>query len=207
MPRAKVENVVGTQDGLETVEVTVKERENVKTARFSRPTEELENKWFNVSSNPAEGPAFMTLLFGPKEDGEYPKESPNAILRRLIVSAIDKKARADVYESLTAESTIITVGKDKVDILEQFKIGKIVQAVNGYRDQVDLRASVLAPDMDEDSPEYEAAVKSAEKSVGYGPWRTAGKRLVEAKLAVENDEGKLVLAEGVDPKGKFQKAA
>jgi hypothetical protein len=177
MPKAKVERIISDDGTTKTVEVEVGERGTVKPARYAIPSNA--QRWQEVVlslSDKTDGGQYAKSLFG--EDQKDSGESPLALAYRLFVSAVDKYARAAVYESIAQESTIITVGKEKVDILT-FPIQRLVKAINGMRSQVDIRAMAGG-----DSEDARAA---AERSVGYGPWRTAARKLLEGGYTFEKD--------------------
>lgn len=162
MPKARVERVLSDDGNVKTVEVEVGERGVTKTATYSVPSTAA--KWQEV-------------ILGLSDKAVDGSESPLSEAYRLFCSAVDKRARAAVYESLAQESTFITVGKEKVDIMT-FPVPRLVKAINGMRSQIEVRAMAGGG-----SPE---ATEAAERSVGFGPWRTAAKRLVELGKAHEN---------------------
>lgn len=185
MPKAKVEKVTPVDANFEKVEVEVGERGTTKIAEFTRPTFSFFKEYI--------------LSLSDTPDGDS-KESPHAEAYRLFIGALDRRARMSVYESIAAESTMISVGKDKIDILS-FPLGRLVGAVNGMRTQVSVR-SMAGGDTEE-------ARAAAERSVGYGPWRVAARKLTEAKFATESNPddlyaSTLTLADGVDPKSKLE---
>lgn len=187
MPRTRNENIVSETPEYQTVEVEVTERDAKKLTRYTRPTEAYFGAFLkSLSNDPKDGPAFMEATFGPKDDGKYPEESPLDIVRRLYVSSLDAKARRDVYVQLASESTVITVGKERIDVMT-FPLKRLVKAINGYRAQREVRAAALAGNATEDSAEYATALEAAEKSIGFGPWRTATRKLVEGGKARENE--------------------
>lgn len=168
MPKAKVEVVTPIDANTEHVTVEVGERGVNKLAEYDRPTV----GYFQ---------SFVASLtdVAPKE-GE---ESPLKEAWRLYVTSLDRRARAAVYESIAAESTEITVGKEKVDIMT-FPLPRLIKAINGTRGRRD--AQFLAMGIDDPSTATEDQVKTVDRSIGFGPWRTAANKLVEDKKAVEN---------------------
>lgn len=201
MPRAKVEKVVATENGWETVEIEVGERGATKTARYQRPTADVFPTFLtDVLSHATDkeyGKALYMRVFDVKaEDAPKEGESPLEFLRRMFVTSIDRKARADVYESIAQESTKIKVGKEDVDILT-FTLKQILKGINGMLAQVSLRASA--------GGDTEEAIKAAERSVGFGPWKTAARKLVEAKaIAYNEDAGVYTPVDGVDVSAKAE---
>ena len=164
MPKPKKQEVLSDDGSVKTIEVEVSMGDVTKKTTYTVP------------SNPAK---FQELVLNASADkAENEKESPLDYIYRMYVSAVDKAARADIYEAATQESTFITVGKDRVNIMD-FPVNRLVQGINGMRAQRSLRMSVLG-----EGPEAE---KAADRAVGFGPWRTAAKKLVEDGKAKEND--------------------
>lgn len=177
MPKAKIERVISDDGVMRTVEVDVTERDKTKVAKYSIPSSaKAFSDMVTGLTDTLDGGAFYRATF--HEDPSDTDESPLALAYRLWCVAIDRKARADVYESIAAESTLISVGKEKIDVLT-LPLAKLVKAINGMRAQVELRAATGG-----DTPEARA---SAEKSVGYGPWRVATRKLIEEGKVRENE--------------------
>lgn len=165
MPRAKTEKIVSDGAEFQTVEIEVGERGTTKTAQYVRPVTAavLLDMLMGHGDEVADYAAFF-----PGTDQKNETETVSEFVRRMFVSALDKKARADVYESLAQESTFITVGKERVNVMN-YKLPKLVVAINGMRSQVEVR----------DAAGTDESRKAAEKSVGYGPWKTAARKLCE----------------------------
>lgn len=182
MPKAKVERVLNDDGTTKTVEVEVGERGVTKTARYSVPSSAsvFQDLILGMKNEPDAG-VFIASVSGDEPNADE-TETPLAFAYRMYVTSIDRRARAAVYESIAAESTLITVGKDKVDIMG-FPLLKLIKAANGFMAQVDVRTMAGAPGADESTPEGRAKLQSAreaaEKSIGFGPWRTAIKHLTE----------------------------
>ena len=200
MPRAKVEKVLSVENGMEVVEVEVAagggEKDAKKILQYKRPTAAVIDSFVNGLMNDSPALDTFTSLFGTGEDApKAGKEETNrALLHRIVNNSLDKMLRAAAYESIAAESTEISIGKEKVDVLG-FPLRKLVQGINGMLANVNLRAST--------GGDTEEARKSAEKSVGFGPWKTAARKLVEAKAVTWNeDEGVYKLVDGVSPTAK-----
>ena len=176
MPKARVERTTKTEGGFETVEFDVTERGTTKVAHVTRPANPLTSQeWYlGLSSKKEDGPTFLTNLFGT--DAPEIDESPLEFMHRMLVTQLTTYARSLVYESLAAESTIFTVGKEKVDLRERaLKTGglaQIIKAVNNYRGH--RAEKMLLAGIDESDEE---AVKALDRSLGYGPWRTIAKIL------------------------------
>lgn len=197
MPKAKVERVISDQGGWKTIEVDVTERNATKTARYVIPSSPAD--FFSLVSG-HEGltiKQLMDQLFGANvdergKDLHATEETPLAFLHRMFVNAVDRKARADVYESLAQESTVITVAGERMDIME-LPLIRQVRGVNGMRQRVDTGmypaevAAGKASDEAQKTKILEEARAAVEKSVGYGPWRTVAKKLIEAGKAKENE--------------------
>lgn len=185
MPKAKVERIISDDGVSKTVEVEVGERNVTKVARYTVPSTAKAAQEFvlNLTDTPDDGATYVSIFGEPDEEATRARikaESPLSLFYRLYVSSVDRKARADIYESLAAESTTITVGKEKVNILE-FPLKRMLMAINGIRSQVDVRTMAGG-----DTPEARIA---AEKSVGFGPWRTAARKLCEGYI---NEAGEKV---------------
>lgn len=167
MPRAKTENVLSTGPVFTTVEIEAAaggESKGTKKAQYNRFTDMTAFATFLVDHG-AEPLDYGTFFPGTEQKPEA-GETVAQFLWRMVNTSLDRKTRADVYESIAAESTQITVGKNKVDILG-FPLENLIVAINGMRSQVMIRKMGGASQED------------AEKSVGFGPWRTAAKKLVE----------------------------
>jgi hypothetical protein len=177
MPKERVEQVVKAENGLfEHVTVEVGERGVTKTAQYDRPTYEHFVDYINGLSDKAE------------TDGE---ESPRQEAYRLFIASLDRRARAAVYQSLAAESTFITVGKERIDVMT-FPVAKLVKTINGMRASRDMRLMAIGVDESTPAAQREAAEATVDKSIGFGPWRTAAKKLVEDGKARENVESGLL---------------
>jgi hypothetical protein len=168
MPKARVERVLSDDGTTRSVEVEVGERGVTKVAQYSVPS--------NASK-------FQELVLGltldtRKDANGKEIESSLEEAYRLFVMAVDRRARAEVYESLAQESTMISVGKERVDIMT-FPIARLVKGINGMRSQVDLRTMA--------GGDTEDARTAAERSIGFGPWRTAARKLADEKKAKENE--------------------
>jgi hypothetical protein len=177
MPKARVERILSDDGTNKVVEVEVGERKKTKIAQYTVPSNAV--VWQKLVAS---------LTDTPVKEGE---ESPLAYAYRMFVISVDRAARAAVYESLAQESTVITVGKEKVDIMT-FPVKRLVRAYNGNRERVMSNIFALAPkafDKDDrviDQAAYDTAEKTAERSLGFGPWRTAAKNLTEG---YEDDNG------------------
>jgi len=162
MPRAKIERVVSDDGVTQTVEIEFKERDETKTTQYQRPSSDA--KWQET---------VLTLTGGALTDA----------YRRWCVM-LDREARAAAYESLAQESTMVTVGKEKVDIME-FPLARLVKGINGFRSQREVRLETAGV-VDPDAPEAEDLVKAIDRGLGFGPWRVAARKLVEMGKAKEN---------------------
>src|SRR5687768_4874147 len=125
MPKARKEKIVSDDGQNKVIEVEVGQPDgSTKTARYSVPSNP--KVWQEI---------VLSLSDKPEADG---KESPLAEAYRLFVSAIDKRERQAVYEAAQQESTFITVGKERKNIME-FPLKNLVLAINGIRAQVETR--------------------------------------------------------------------
>lgn len=182
MPKAKVETEISNQNGWRKVKVEVGERGVTKEAIYTcfslYPT--FLSTVTDASKEPGSAKELVAVLFD--DTTSQTTESAQDFLMRLMNVSIDRKARADVYESLAQESTLITAGDEKVDIMT-FPLPRLIRGINGMRAQLDTRmitAEMLADK--ESNPEAKAKILAdaradAEKAIRFGPWKTAAKKL------------------------------
>lgn len=71
-------------------------------------------------------------------DARPSDESVESFIHRMFVTAIDRAAKQAAYEQAAQESTFITVGRERKNILD-FPVKNIVTAINGMRTQVETR--------------------------------------------------------------------
>lgn len=171
MARERKEEVLSDDGVLRTVRLEVGERNETKFAVYQVP------------STPA---AFQDFILNLSADASDGAESPLALAYRRYVSAVVNAARAEVYESIAQESTEINVGKNKVDLMS-LPLVKVVKAYNGMLSERELR-TINIPESDEE------AIKAVEKSMRFGPWRTAVRKLTEqGKVQMNEAAGVLEL--------------
>lgn len=202
MPKAKVETEISRENGYRKVKVEVGERGTTKEAIYSAIYDygKLQELVLEASAEPKSANQLLDLFFGPNPDRKETEDSAQNFLLWLVNSTIDRKARADVYESLAQESTLITAGDEKVDIMT-FPLARLIRGINGMRGQLDTRMLPveMAADKEQD-PEKKAKILAegradAEKAIRFGPWKTAAKKLVEQGKAKEDEAtGNLVAA-------------
>jgi len=194
MPKAKIERVVREEDGFQVVEVDVAgggETKATKTVTMRRPTAQKLTELVTVLGNEKKVPLTTFFLGSDYEGKDTGEETMSQFLARMVGVAIDKRIRADAYESVAQESTTITVGKDKIDLMS-FKLKGLLRAINGARG---VRAERMAavgiedPDSTELTQEQQDKVKTGDRGLGYGPYKTAAKNLVEGYV---NDKGEKV---------------
>lgn len=179
MPKAR-ESKELSNDGVNmTIEVEVGERGQTKTTSYTIP---------------ATADRFMEYILGLDgtakhidAKGEATDETEKEYAYRMFTTSVERAAKAAVYQSLAQESTFITVGKQRIDILS-FPVVKLVKAHNEYLGNIEMRAGAL----EASGMTAENALEAAEKSVGFGPWKTAAKRLVEDNKATLQADGTLV---------------
>lgn len=178
MPKGRTENVVTDDGKIQHVKIELKQRGETKTAEYDRPTRQYFGDYI---AGLGKEPVTVEV-----EDGPNKGESWYDWAHRMFTSALDKAARAGVYESLAQESTFITLpGGVRKDVME-FPLAKLVTAINGMRGTREVRL-LAAGIEDDEAPESVAEVKKIEAGMGYGPWRTAGSKLVKEGKAKEND--------------------
>lgn len=177
MPKARSAKVISDDGQFQTVQREVGERGKTKLAEFTRPTLAFFREFI------------LNLSDTPEKDGA---ESPLATAWRHYVASLERKACADVYESLAAESTVITTGKEKVDIME-FPLRRLLKGINGARAVRDSRLEALGVE-DATDPVYADQVKAVDRAIGYGPWRVAARKLVEGGQAREDEATGMLVA-------------
>src|SRR5882724_11914113 len=195
MPKPRTETTISDNGQVRVVEIETatggEEKGSAKT-RYSVPSNaKVAQEMILGLSDVPDGGAFERSIFGAdfrtNTDGSWKDsgESPLALFYRAWCNIVDKMARAAMYESVAAQSTFITVGKTRVDVMT-FPVKNIVRGVNGARALVETKTR---GDTSQDARD------AAEKSVGYGPWRQAALRLIESGKAKENEaSGMLELA-------------
>src|SRR5882672_11746493 len=134
MPKAKVDRVLSDDGTKKVVEVEVGERGKTKVAQYEVPSNP--NVWQRTI-------AALTDTPGKDSDGNE-TESPLAYAYRMYVTSVDRAARAAVYTPLAQESTVITVGKEKVDLMT-FPLKRLVRAFNGNRERLISGIFAIAP--------------------------------------------------------------
>ena len=198
MPKAKVERVLSDDGTNKTVEVEVGERGKTKVARYVIPSNPkvFQEMILGLSDTPDEG-KFEKGLLG--EDREWQGASPLTYAYQLFITSVDKTARSMVYESLAQESTEVTIGKEKIDLMS-IPLTRLVRSINRAREEYadaieNLKTTVLW----KDKPAEDIA-KAAGKNVGIGPWNTAARKLVEGYT---NDDGHAVAPQAKEVDGKL----
>lgn len=204
MPKARIERVIPerSNDKWEAVEITTAaggEDKGTTKVVYMRPKQgEKQGEYLleYVLAN-RDKPVDINYFYPDKldiEDEEDAAEEGETTLNffaRFFVNSLDRKARADAYKSLAQESTMITAGDQKADIMT-FPVDRLVRGINGYRSQVETRmwpieqALLKESDPAKKAAAMAAARKDAEKAVKYGPWKTAGRLLVDQGKAREN---------------------
>jgi hypothetical protein len=200
MPKPKVETVLKEEAGWRTLQVTVSERGVEKQAVYTVPMTYAVFGDMVTGADGGKGSAatLLNTLFGADEDREDTEESEQDLILRLFNVSVDRKARADVYEALAQESTMIATSDGQVDIMT-FPIKGLIRGINGARDQLATR---LIPDelaaaklpAEAQAAYLDKARKAAEKANRFGPWKTAAKKLIEKGQAKEGPDGLLVAA-------------
>lgn len=162
MPKPRVEEVTISEDGKwENVKREVKLDDEVKYAEYTRPTIGYLKQ-------------YMLDLAETAPEGE---ESELQRAYRLWSNSLDREATAKLYQSVQAESTQIVLAGVKRELMD-IPVPKLIGAINGYIGQRNLKLGLMLPDgaTPEQIKEAEEAV---DKSIGFGPWRTAARKLVE----------------------------
>lgn len=168
MPKQRNETLVKEENGFKTMRVEVGERGEKKHADYVIPSDAVKfQEWV------------LSLSNKPEKEGA---ESPLALVYRRYVTAECNAARSAVYESIASESTKITVGSNKIDLMD-FAPVKFVRGYNGMVASVEVRTAI------DDSEE---GIKNAERAVGFGPWKAAAKKFLEAGTVRINDATKVM---------------
>lgn len=187
MPREKVEREISNDGSWQVVERDVTQGDTVHKAQYRIPVKPDVFLSYLNSLSKEPGSVDFAPYFPTTDSKPDPTESALAFAMRMFNTAIVGKATADVRESVAQESTQITVpGVGKVDIMT-LPLAKLVKGINGARQQRDLR--LLASGVTDETATDEKTVdtiKAVDRGIGFGPWRTAAKRLVEDGKAKEN---------------------
>lgn len=192
MPKAREEKVTVSADGrIATVETSIGERGTTKELSYKVPaTAASFQEMVATLKTEKDGGAFIKLLLGD-EYGLDENETPLDFAYRMFRGAIDRVAKASVYESIAAESTFITVGKDRKNLLD-LPVSKLIVAINGNIGHREMKLTLVnAPEQSAIDAEQDPATKAAlvaqraqqekevDRSMGFGPWRATAKKLVE----------------------------
>ena len=196
MPKAKVETVLSDTGGWKKISVAVGQPDGTsKDAIYTcfSTFETLANAVLEAKADAASAVPLRKNLLGEDSEGD-PQESEQALILRLVNASIDRMARSMAYEAAAQQSTLIStgVGDEKTDIMN-FPLTRLLRGINGYRTTLDskmLPAEMLAEK--EQDPAKKAAIldaakKDLEKGMRFGPWKTAGRKLVEQGKAKENE--------------------
>lgn len=182
MPKATPGKIVETVNGMETVEMETArggEDKGKVTIRFTRPV--LSHFKDFVASLSDEK---------PYKAGESETELQHA--HRAYVTALERMARAAVYQSIAAESTVISVGREKINIMD-FPLARLVKAINSTRNKRADDLAMLGIDDPED-PENEKQVSAVDRKINYNQFETAARKLVADGKAKENEETGFLVA-------------
>src|SRR5262245_61266350 len=185
MPKARVENQVANDGAYATIEMKVTERETTKTAQYRKPVtfDALTTLLGTASDKP--GVDFKALF--PLTEREPDKEeSEQAFYLRLFNSALANWARADVYQSLSSESTMVTIAGQKVDLMT-VPVPRLIKAYNNNMGVVEERATIANLTVEQ----------IIETDRGFKAWRTAARKLVEGYTDADGDK--------IDPQARYGK--
>ena len=201
MPKAKQETVISESGGYKNVSVEVGQPDGTsKPATYTCFSlgEKLSEGWGAVvaliqsaSATPGSASELFERLYGRKPEDET-EESAQGLIVRYLNSSIDRVARQAAYEAAAQESTFITAGDEKVDIMT-FPPARLVRGINGYLAQMDARmlpvelVAAKEPDAAKKAKIMADGRKDAEKAIRFGPWKTAMRKLQEGGKAKLND--------------------
>lgn len=199
MPKAKQEKVLTEKDGWKNVSVDVGQPDGTsKPAVYTcfSVGEQAALGWKaltamvqGASADPGSAKALFTTLYG--RESEDDTETEQGLILRYVNSSIDRTARQAAYEAAAQESTFITAGDEKADIMT-FPLPRLIRGINGYRAQLDTRMLPVEMLADKENDVTKKAKilsdgrKEAEKAIRFGPWKTAARKLVEQGKAKEN---------------------
>lgn len=186
MPKARVENELSNDGKFALVQMNVTERKDdngnpiVKTTQYRKPLTfgALADWVMNASGKP--GLDFRTLF--PITDRKPDEtDSEQALLLRLVTSALAAWARADVYTSLSAESTIVSIGGTKYDLMD-YKVGNFVKGYNGTAAHRASQLSLLGVE-DESDPQFDNVLAGINRKMNWNQYSTAASKHVESGVA------------------------
>src|SRR5262245_21764169 len=132
MPKPKAETVLAKTDKWTTVEIETAaggEDKGTTKTQYSRPTLDVMRELLLDDSK-----LDITVFYPQYKNKAEDTETVSQFIHRLFLTALDRKARADAYESLAQESTYITVGTEKANIMD-FPLIRLVRGINGMRQQ------------------------------------------------------------------------
>ena len=195
MPKLRESVTVAKDDKYETIQSDVKVREKQVPTQYRKPLNYDVFMSLVQGASASPGVDFKWLFPITEREADATMSQRDLVLN-LFVNALDKWARADVYESVASESTIVTIAGERLDLMS-LPVKNLIKGYNGHRDQVEVRAQLqIAKGVD-----AETAQAEAEKGVGFGPWRKVAKNLTQgydkdgtriAPAAKLNEEGELV---------------
>jgi hypothetical protein len=178
MPQIREEQELSNDGSFALVERKVKERNDFKTTQYRKPVTFQAMLTMLQAAKSTPGFSYRENFPVTKREDET-EETEQSFYLTLFQNALDKWAAADVYKSLAAESTTITVAGEKLDLMT-VPVADLIDGYNGTMNQVRVRAKLKGG-----TPQ---AIADAEKSVGSIPaWRAVARKLVEG-YQDENDK-------------------
>lgn len=178
MPKARVEDVVESSGGYTTYQMEVTEREAKKLTQFRVPVtfaalSEL------ISTASAKGPLNYKDLFPLTEREPDETDNEQAFLLRAIKSAFAAWARSDVYQSLSSESTLITIAGEKIDLMT-VPLKNLIKGYNNNMGVAEMRAVAAKTTLE----------NILETDRGFKAWRTAARKLTEGYTDADGNDVK-----------------
>jgi len=173
MPKARESRELSNDGRFAVVERDVKVRDKTVPTQYRKPVTFGAFADLVMGANSSKGFDYKTYF--PITDRAAEKEmSEQDVLLNLFNNSLDKWAGADVYESVSGESTIVTIAGERLDLMT-VPVARLIKGYNGHKDQVDVRIDLqMAKGVDETTARMEA-----EKGVGFGPWRKVARNLTE----------------------------
>lgn len=170
MPKARVERELSNDGKVALIERDVTQRSETKQTQYYKPVTFA--AMMEMLQGASEKPGLSYKKLFPLTDKvDDTEETEQAFFLSLFQNGLDKWAAADVYESIAGESTVITIGKEKLDLMT-VPLDDLIDGYNGTMKQVAVRTKLKGG-----TPE---AREAAEKSVGSIPaWNSVAKKLTQ----------------------------
>ena len=186
MPKARVERVLSDDGVTKNVEVEIEDRDVTRKTTYNVPSNAGQFQELMIALTEVEdGGAFAKSVLGA--DYQNQKETPLAFAYRMWVTSVDRTAKQKIRESVAAESTFISDGASRTDLMDMLGkpngLKRLIFAINDIRGLVQGRIFAMTSTVDDSTDDGKKkvmeATETAEKAVKYGPWKAAARRLSE----------------------------